>query len=115
MKVTSFGEVLWDDFPDGKRLGGAPLNLVSRLRSFGADAAIISRVGDDEDGKELVRQVAAKQVATDWIQTDTEQATSLVKVILSASGSASASARSTSALPLTTPPRPAVRPRSVRR
>lgn len=89
MKVTSFGEVLWDDFPDGKRLGGAPLNLVSRLRSFGADAAIISRVGDDEDGKELVRQVAAKQVATDWIQTDTEQATSLVKVILSASGSAS--------------------------
>ena len=39
MKVTSFGEVLWDNFPDGKRLGGAPLNLVSRLRSFGADAA----------------------------------------------------------------------------
>lgn len=88
MKVTSFGEVLWDDFPDGKRLGGAPLNLVSRLCSFGADAAIISRVGDDEDGREIVRQVAAKQVATNWIQMDKEQATSLVKVILSASGSA---------------------------
>lgn len=89
MKVTSFGEVLWDDFPDGKRLGGAPLNLVSRLCSFGADAAIISRVGDDENGKEIVRQVAAKQVATDWIQTDSEHATGLVKVSLSASGSAS--------------------------
>ena len=47
MKVTSFGEVLWDDFPNGKVLGGAPLNVAVRLQSLGIDAAIISRRGDD--------------------------------------------------------------------
>ena len=50
MKVTSFGEVLWDDFPGGKVLGGAPLNVLVRLRSFGADTAIISSCGNDGDG-----------------------------------------------------------------
>ena len=48
MKVTSFGEVLWDDFPNGKVLGGAPLNVAVRLQSLGIDAAIIIRRGDDE-------------------------------------------------------------------
>lgn len=60
MKVTSFGEVLWDDFPDGKVLGGAPLNVLVRLRSLGADASIISRRGDDADGAELLRQIEEK-------------------------------------------------------
>lgn len=88
MKVTSFGEVLWDDFPSGKKLGGAPLNVVSRLRALGADAAIISRIGDDEDGREILRQVAGKNLPASFIQTDPEQATSLVKVTLNERGSA---------------------------
>ena len=57
MKVTSFGEVLWDDFPSGKVLGGAPLNVLVRLRSLGVDCSIISRRGDDADGEELLRQI----------------------------------------------------------
>ncbi|MDO5638403.1 MAG: carbohydrate kinase [Neisseria sp.] len=89
MKVTSFGEVLWDDFPDGKVLGGAPLNVLVRLRSLGVGASIISRRGDDADGEELLRQIEAKNVATDLLQTDGEQATSLVKVKLDSKGSAS--------------------------
>lgn len=60
MKVTSFGEVLWDDFPSGKVLGGAPLNVLVRLQSFGVDTAIISRRGDDADGEELLRQSKRK-------------------------------------------------------
>lgn len=88
MKVTSFGEVLWDDFANGKVLGGAPLNVMVRLSNLGVDTAIISRCGNDEDGKELLRQVQSKKVATDLIQTDTEQATSLVKVTLDDKGCA---------------------------
>ncbi|TFU96596.1 carbohydrate kinase, partial [Bacillus stratosphericus] len=57
MKVTSFGEVLWDDFPGGKVLGGAPLNVLVRLCSLGADTAMISSRGDDADGEELLRQI----------------------------------------------------------
>ena len=55
MKVTSFGEVLWDDLPSGKVLGGAPLNVAVRLGSLGVDASIISRRGGDENGEELLR------------------------------------------------------------
>lgn len=80
MKVTSFGEVLWDDFPSGKVLGGAPLNVLVRLRSLGVDCSIISRRGDDADGEELLRQIRAKGVDTGLLQTCDEQATSLVKL-----------------------------------
>lgn len=89
MKVTSFGEVLWDDFPTGKVLGGAPLNVAIRLKSLGADSSMISCRGQDEDGEELLRQIQAKKVNTDLIQICPDQATGLVKVFLDESGSAS--------------------------
>lgn len=89
MKVTSFGEVLWDDFPSGKVLGGAPLNVVVRLRALGADTSIISCRGNDEDGEELLRQILSKHVNADLVQICLDQATSLVKVSLDKSGSAS--------------------------
>ncbi|PJO79388.1 carbohydrate kinase [Neisseria brasiliensis] len=89
MKVTSFGEVLWDDFPSGKVLGGAPLNVVVRLKALGADSSIISCRGDDEDGEELLRQILSKRVNADLVQICPDQATSLVKVSLDKSGSAS--------------------------
>lgn len=89
MKVTGFGEVLWDDFLSGKVLGGAPLNVLVRLQSLGVDCSIISRRGDDADGEELLRQIQSKNVSTDLLQCCSEQATSLVKVKLDAGGSAS--------------------------
>ena len=46
MKISSFGEVLWDDFPGGKALGGAPLNVLVRL----ANAAYEGVVNIDEYG-----------------------------------------------------------------
>ena len=89
MKISSFGEVLWDDFPSGKVLGGAPLNILIRLGGLGAECSIISRKGNDEDGEQLLSLIEAKNVAVDLIQTDNEHATSLVKVILQSDGSAS--------------------------
>lgn len=89
MKVTSFGEVLWDDFPGGKVLGGAPLNVLVRLRSLGVDTAMISSRGDDADGEELLRQIESKKVGTSLLQVCPDQATSLVKVHLDSCGSAS--------------------------
>lgn len=89
MKVTSFGEVLWDDFPDGKVLGGAPLNVLVRLRSLGADTGVISSRGDDADGEELLRRIESKNVNTDLLQVCKDQPTGLVKVHLDACGSAS--------------------------
>ena len=55
--VVAFGELVWDIFSDGKILGGAPVNLAFRLNSFGETCFLLSRVGDDEAGKEALRQV----------------------------------------------------------
>ena len=49
-RVLGIGELLWDLFPDGPRLGGAPFNVVANLRRFGHPAAVVTAVGDDELG-----------------------------------------------------------------
>lgn len=89
MKITSFGEVLWDDFPGGKVLGGAPLNVLVRLAALGADCSIISSRGEDEDGELLEQQVEARGVNTSLLQRCADQPTSLVKVRLDQDGIAS--------------------------
>lgn len=51
--LVSFGELLWDMLPEGKRAGGAPANLAYHAANNGVDAVAITAVGDDEDGREL--------------------------------------------------------------
>ncbi len=47
MQPVSWGEVLWDLFPDAERLGGAPANVAYHLAALGRPVALVSRVGDD--------------------------------------------------------------------
>ena len=61
-KIICFGEVLWDHFPDGKKLGGAPFNVTNSLKNFGADVDFISRVGDDNLGNEILKQMQNTQL-----------------------------------------------------
>jgi sucrose-phosphate synthase len=54
-RAVVFGEVLFDVFPDGTRvLGGAPFNVAWHMRGLGADPALITAVGDDEPGREVL-------------------------------------------------------------
>ena len=87
--VICFGEVLFDVFPTHKKIGGAPLNVALRLASLGVDAQIISRIGNDEIGEELVRFVAQNGVPTATIQIDSTLKTGEVIVKLDEKGSAS--------------------------
>ncbi|MDO4637498.1 MAG: carbohydrate kinase [Lautropia sp.] len=89
MKITSFGEVLWDNLPSGKVLGGAPLNVLVRLRALGADCAIISSRGNDANGEALLEQIQEKDVATRFLQICPDQPTSLVEVSINNCGVAS--------------------------
>ena len=88
-KIACFGEVLWDVFPTHKKIGGAPLNVAMRLRSLGNEVAMISKVGNDENGKGIIDFMESKNVNTDFIQLDNEFETGSVKVILDEKGSAS--------------------------
>jgi fructokinase len=76
-----FGEVLFDTFPDGQRiLGGAPFNVAWHLSGFGCDPVFVSRVGDDESGREIVERAAAWGMSTVGIQVDGTRPTGRVTV-----------------------------------
>ena len=68
--VICFGEVLWDVFPSGEKIGGAPLNVALRLNALGVKTKIASRVGEDALGKRLLDFVAAENLSRDLIQVD---------------------------------------------
>ncbi len=87
--VVCFGEVLYDVFPTHRKIGGAPLNVALRLASLGINAQIISRIGNDEIGKELVAFIQENNVSTDTIQIDQTYSTGEVLVQLDKKGSAS--------------------------
>lgn len=53
MKVLSFGEVLWDIYPDKKYIGGAPLNFAAHLAKHGEEIYMLSCLGKDSLGEEL--------------------------------------------------------------
>ena len=52
--IIGIGELLWDMLPDGKELGGAPANFTYHTNLLGADSIIISALGNDEQGKEIL-------------------------------------------------------------
>jgi len=88
IKAVCFGEVLWDVFPDKARIGGAPLNVASRLSATGIETEIISRIGTDQKGKEILAYLKSNNVGTENIETDATYPTGMVNVTLSSSGSA---------------------------
>lgn len=51
--VLSFGEVLMDCLPDKNVIGGAPFNVVIHIKRMGKDAAIVSKIGEDELGQQI--------------------------------------------------------------
>lgn len=54
MNILSFGEILWDIYPDKKYIGGAPLNFAAHLAKHGEQVYMLSALGDDELGKEAI-------------------------------------------------------------
>src|SRR5688500_5198370 len=79
--VIVWGEILWDRFPDGDQLGGAPANVAWHLGQAGGWSRLVSRVGDDLDGRRAIARLEAF-VDTSLVQLDREQATGEVTVRL---------------------------------
>lgn len=77
--VIIWGEVLWDRFPEGDMLGGAPANVAWHLGLAGGWARFVSRVGDDADGRRAIEQLASVCDA-DLVQIDAERGTGEVLV-----------------------------------
>ena len=57
LNIVGVGEVLWDLLLTGPQLGGAPANFSYHAQALGAEAAIITRVGHDDYGREIIRRL----------------------------------------------------------
>lgn len=54
------GEALWDVLPEGKKIGGAPANFAYHVSQFGLPSCVVSAVGDDPLGKEIIQNFKSK-------------------------------------------------------
>ena len=63
----AFGEILWDCLPSGRHAGGAPFNVAAHLAQLGVCASLISAVGRDQLGEQLLEVAAHKRVNTRFI------------------------------------------------
>jgi fructokinase len=88
-KIVCFGEVLWDVFPTHEKIGGAPLNVASRLSSFNHNIVMVSAIGQDEYGQKIIEYLNENRVNTENIQIKKEFQTGKVNVMLNEKGSAS--------------------------
>src|ERR1700730_9183387 len=77
-KVVCYGEILWDVLPMGAQPGGAPMNVAYHLQKLGANPALITRIGLDDHGKELVNLLSRQSVSTEYFQVDYDHATGIV-------------------------------------
>lgn len=67
-KVIGIGETVWDVFPSGKRLGGAPVNFAFFAKEFGAESFPVSAIGNDELGVKTMEALEKTGLNLDYIQ-----------------------------------------------
>lgn len=62
--IVGMGEALWDVLPEGKKIGGAPANFAYHVSQFGFDSRVVSAVGVDADGDEILNIFEQKKLRT---------------------------------------------------
>lgn len=75
MKILSFGEILWDVYPDKKYIGGAPLNFAAHSAKHGESVYMLSTLGDDDLGKEAREQLKKWNVSDKFVSVLSDKPT----------------------------------------
>ncbi len=84
MKMVSIGEVLWDVFPSGERLGGAPFNFSAHAARLGHRVSFVSGAGRDERGLRAIEEMTRLGVDTRFVASVAGAPTGFVTVQLEA-------------------------------
>lgn len=84
--IVGLGEILWDVFPSGKRLGGAPANFAYHAQALGGRGVVASCVGADPLGAEILACVRDFSLETAYIAVDEAHPTGTVSVQVGAGG-----------------------------
>ena len=81
-KITSIGEILFDVYPEGKNMGGAPFNFIYHIIKLTGTGNFISRIGNDDLGKEINDFLKTNNISNQYIQVDDEHATGVANTVL---------------------------------
>jgi fructokinase len=85
-KIAGLGEVLWDLYEDEKFLGGAPANFAAHVNQAGEYGIILSRIGNDKPGDQLMHELISRNLDVSGIQIDPIKSTGTVRVTLDQAG-----------------------------
>lgn len=86
LRCACVGEVLWDILPNGRRLGGAPANVAAYLTQFGIETEVLSAVGNDDNGQEILERLTSSGIGIGGISTVADLPTGTASVVLDANG-----------------------------
>lgn len=84
--IVGLGELLWDVFPKGKELGGAPANFAYMTSLLGDHGIVASRVGSDALGRTAGRRLERIGLRSKFLQIDTQHPTGIAKVDVDPAG-----------------------------
>jgi len=84
--VVGVGELLWDLFPEGKQLGGAPANFAYMTSLLGDEGLVASRVGNDALGRSAARRLQRLGLKSSYLQVDSSHPTGTVRVSVDPAG-----------------------------
>ena len=84
--IVGVGELLWDLFPEGKQLGGAPANFAYMTSLLGDEGLVASRVGSDALGRSAARRLQRIGLKSSYLQMDPTHRTGTVRVEVDTAG-----------------------------
>jgi fructokinase len=84
--IVGLGELLWDLFPTGRVLGGAPANFAFHCNQLGHPAVVVSRVGDDDLGRDLRATLRGLGLSDEYVPSDPARPTGTVTVAVDPAG-----------------------------
>jgi fructokinase len=84
--IASFGEILFDVYPDRELLGGAPFNFLYHIHALTGDGLFISRVGNDERGKKIRSFLEQHSINREHVQIDLHHPTGAAFVAMDKNG-----------------------------
>ena len=86
IKIAGIGELLWDILPEGKQLGGAPCNFAFHMQQAGFETFVISAVGKDKNGEEIMEVLDQLQLKDSFVRKTRDYPTGTVTVKLDPAG-----------------------------
>ncbi len=84
--LVGIGETLWDLLPNGPQLGGAPANFACHAKMLGARSRVVTRIGNDSLGHEILQRLNQMGIADGTVQMDDSVATGTATVQLNSNG-----------------------------